>query len=133
MLHDSVFKSIPKGGDVLTIGLEDAVELLKQARPRAGATPLKDLGPHPSDNEPVQVFEGRYGAYVKHGKVNATIPKELSVEAITLTDALALIEARGGARPEEEGRRNPQRRPRRKPPPRKVRRKRVRKKKAEDE
>jgi DNA topoisomerase-1 len=97
VLHDSVFKSIPKGGDVLTIGLEEAVELLKQARPRAGATPLKDLGPHPSDNEPVQVFEGRYGAYVKHGKVNATIPKETSVEAITLEEALALIEARGGA------------------------------------
>src|SRR5262249_49422670 len=66
-----VFKSIPKDQDVLRIDLAAAVELLKQARTRRGATPLRELGPHPADGQPVQVFSGKYGPYVKHGKVNA--------------------------------------------------------------
>ena len=52
------------------------------------ATPLRELGNHPDDGEPVQVFEGRYGPYVKHGKINATIPKDHDPTAITLEQAL---------------------------------------------
>src|SRR5262249_51704464 len=94
------FKSIPKDVDVLKVDLATAVELLKQARTRRGATALRELGPHPADSQPVQVFSGKYGPYVKHGKTNATIPKEMTVEQVTLEQALALLEARqarGGA------------------------------------
>lgn len=94
VLHDGKFKSIPKTLDLFTIDLPTAVELLKQARTRSGATALKDLGLHPADQQPVQVFEGKYGPYVKHGKLNATIPKESSVDDVTLEQALALLEAR---------------------------------------
>lgn len=101
VLHEGKYKSIPKNLDLFNIDLATAVELLKQARTRGGATPLKELGPHPTDNQPVQVFEGKYGPYVKHGKLNATIPKDSSVDAVTLEQALALLEeraARGGGK-----------------------------------
>ena len=99
VLHDGVYKSLPKDEDVLKIELERAVELLKQARPRGGATPLKELGNHPVDEQPIQVFEGRYGAYVKHGKINATIPKDQTVESLTLEQAVALIADKAGGPP----------------------------------
>jgi DNA topoisomerase-1 len=94
VVHEKVFKSLPKDQDVLKIDLATAVELLKQARTRQGATPIKELGAHPEDGQPIQVFAGKYGPYVKHGKVNATIPKEMPVEEVTLSQALSLIEAR---------------------------------------
>ncbi|MFN0055139.1 MAG: type I DNA topoisomerase [Planctomycetales bacterium] len=94
VLHEGVYKSLPKGGDVMSIDLASAIELLKQARTRAAATPLKELGAHPDDNQPIQVFEGKYGVYVKHGKLNATIPKDTPLEEVTLSLALSLLEAR---------------------------------------
>jgi DNA topoisomerase-1 len=53
------------------------------------------LGEHP-DGGPVQVMPGKYGPYVKWGKVNATLPKELTPEAVTLEEALALIAEKAG-------------------------------------
>jgi DNA topoisomerase-1 len=99
VLHDGVYKSLPKDEDVLKVGLDRAVELLKMARTRGGATPRKELGAHPVDGEPVQIFDGRYGAYVKHGKINATIPKDQSVDELTLEQAVALILERAGSAP----------------------------------
>jgi len=99
VLHDKVYASIPKEKDVLTIGLEDAVDLIKNKRGRKTATPLKELGPHPEDGEMVAVFEGRYGPYVKHGKINATLPKETEPDSVTLERALDMIAekaAKGG-------------------------------------
>ncbi|MSR56124.1 MAG: type I DNA topoisomerase [Planctomycetaceae bacterium] len=101
VLHEGKFKSIPKDQDLFTIDLAAAVELLKQARTRAAATPLRELGVHPEDNQPVQVFSGKYGPYVKHGKINATLPKETPVAEVTLAQALTLIDeraARGGGK-----------------------------------
>ncbi|MGE5194596.1 MAG: type I DNA topoisomerase [Deltaproteobacteria bacterium] len=95
--------------DVFRIDLATAVELLKLARTRGAATPLRELGAHPEDGQPVQVFSGKYGPYVKHGKVNATIPKETPVEEVTLAQALSLLEARaarGGGAPRRAARRS---------------------------
>jgi DNA topoisomerase-1 len=98
-----------KVGDVFRIDLGTAIELLKLARTRTAATPLRELGAHPEDGQPVQIFSGKYGPYVKHGKVNATIPKETPVEEVTLAQALALLDARiargGGPRPRRTTRR----------------------------
>jgi len=74
--------------DALSVNLEVAVDMLKHARKRSAPTPIKELGPHPDDGETVAVFEGRYGPYVKHGKINATIPKDHELDSITLDDAL---------------------------------------------
>ncbi len=98
VLHDGKYKSLGKEHDVLTIDLPTSVELLAQAKgPRRGATPVKELGPHPQDQQPVQVFEGRYGAYVKHGDINATLPKDVSVETIEMELAVELLAARAAA------------------------------------
>lgn len=91
--HDGKFKSIPRTDSIFDIGLERAVELLAQAK-TGGATVLRTLGEHPDDNAPIEVCSGRYGPYVRHGKINATLPKEASPETITLAEAIELISAK---------------------------------------
>ena len=92
-----VYASLKDPADVFEIGMNRAVELLaeKRANPggrgRGAAKPLRELGEHPDEGGPVQVFEGRYGPYVKWGKVNATLPKDETPEEITLEAATALI------------------------------------------
>jgi DNA topoisomerase I len=95
--HAGRYKSLAKDDDVLTITMDRAVELIKEIKGRAGATPLKELGEHPKEGGPIQIFEGRYGPYVKHGKTNATLPKEKDPLAITLEEAITLLDARAGA------------------------------------
>ena len=58
---------------------------------------LKELGEHPELGGKVQVLSGRYGPYVKHGKVNATIPKDAEPEKITMEEAVKLLEARAAS------------------------------------
>ena len=90
--HDGKFKSIPRTDSIFDIALERAVELLAQAR--EGNTVLRTLGDHPDDKASVEVCSGRYGNYVRHGKVNATLPKDISLEELTLEQALELIAAK---------------------------------------
>jgi DNA topoisomerase I len=103
--HDGKYKSIPKDDDVLTIGLNRAVDLLAQeskGRGRGAPTPGKPVGNHPDDNQPITLHDGRYGHYVKWGKVNATIPKGLPPDSISLDQAVGLLNERaaktGGGR-----------------------------------
>ncbi len=97
--HGTVYANIPDVEEVFTIGMNRAVEVLAQklAGRRGGtaAEPLRALGEHP-DGGPVQVMPGKYGPYVKWAKVNATLPKELAPEAVTLEEALALIAEKAG-------------------------------------
>jgi DNA topoisomerase-1 len=60
------------------------------------------LGEHPSDGGKVQVLSGRYGPYVKHGDVNATLPRSKDPAALTMEEAVELIAeriAKGPAKP----------------------------------
>ena len=91
--HDGKFKSIPRGDSIFDIRLERAVELLAQPR-TSSTTVLRALGEHPDDKAPVELCSGRYGPYARHGKINATLPKNISPEEITLEQALALLAAR---------------------------------------
>jgi DNA topoisomerase-1 len=95
--NEKTYKSLQKTDDVLTVGLARALELLSQARVKTGPAPIRELGKHPEDQEPVNVYEGRYGQYVKHGDINATIPKDKTAESITLEEALDLIKERAAA------------------------------------
>jgi DNA topoisomerase-1 len=94
------YRSLKKGDDVLTISMDRALEILSQPKKSKGGsrskskTPLKELGEHPEDKEPVNVYEGPYGTYVKHGKTNAGLPEDLSVEDITLEKAVELLAAK---------------------------------------
>ncbi len=92
--HERTFASLKPGDDVLTVGLERALELIAQKALKNA--PLRQLGVHPETGAPVDVFEGRYGAYVKHRKTNATIPKDLDVDAVTLEQALEWLRAKEG-------------------------------------
>ncbi|MBT1154887.1 type I DNA topoisomerase [Aminobacter anthyllidis] len=106
VLHDGAYANLESIEDVFSIGLNRAVTVLaeKQAKGkggRGGGTPaaLKDLGEHPAGGGNVTVRDGKYGAYVNFGKVNATLPKGTDPAAITMEAALALIaekEAKGG-------------------------------------
>lgn len=62
----------------------------------AAASALRVLGKHPADNQEVSVHNGRYGPYVKHGKVNATLPDKDGVDNITLEEAVELLDAKAG-------------------------------------
>ena len=95
--HGRTYANLPEVEEVFTIGMNRAVEVLanKFSRARVTAEPIKDFGEHP-DGGPVQVMPGRYGPYVKWGKVNATIPKEIVPEEITQEQALELLAERAG-------------------------------------
>ena len=97
LVHQGKFKSIPADDPdgVLGIGLDRAVFLLaQQSKSRNGFGTLKELGAHPADGKPVTISKGRFGAYVKHGAVNATIPKEIAVEDVTLAQAVEWLAAK---------------------------------------
>jgi DNA topoisomerase-1 len=92
--HDGQFKSIPRDESVFDIGLERAVALLKEPKQFGGRGALKVLGKHPEDGQAVSLYSGRYGPYVKHGKVNATLPDEGMISTVTLEEALELLAAK---------------------------------------
>jgi DNA topoisomerase-1 len=96
--HNGAFKSLTPDDDVLTIGINRAVALLAEApKGRGGSVaPLRVLGEHPSGGE-IALYKGRYGPYVKHGSVNATLPRATDPEALTLDEAVALVDARAAA------------------------------------
>jgi DNA topoisomerase-1 len=89
------YRSLKAGDDVLTISLARALELLAEPKKsrggRSAAKPLRELGAHPEDAEPVNVLNGPYGLYVKHGKTNVGLPEGESVETMTLEKALELL------------------------------------------
>lgn len=90
--HDSEYRSLTKHDNVLTIDLDRALILLAQEKGQRRSKAIRELGEHPKDGTPVAIYEGRYGPYVKHGKVNASLPKNASVEALTMKEALELLE-----------------------------------------
>jgi DNA topoisomerase-1 len=103
--HGRTYANLKEVDDVFTIGMNRAVEeLAKKASrgsARTAATPLKELGEHPNEGGPVNVMDGRYGAYVKFGKVNATLPKDVKPEDVTMDMAVQLISekaAKGGTK-----------------------------------
>jgi DNA topoisomerase-1 len=95
--HGKTYANLKDPEEVLTIGMNRAMELIAQKAARgsgrAAVKPLRVLGEHPDGGE-VALYEGRYGPYVKWEKVNATVPKEIEPEAVTLEQAVELIAAK---------------------------------------
>src|SRR5690606_11669183 len=101
LLHDGSYANLDSVEDVFSIGLNRAVSVIAErkdrranGRGRSSAEPLKDLGEHPQEGGRITVRNGRYGPYVNHGKVNATLPKGKEPESVTLEEALELIAAK---------------------------------------
>ncbi len=96
--HGDRYVNLPKDDDsVLVIGLNRAVTVIAEAPAKRGggrgaaAKPLKDLGAHPESGEAITVHDGRYGPYVKMGKINATLPKDLTPDALSLERAVEIL------------------------------------------
>ncbi len=98
LLHDGKYTSLTSEDDLLTVGMNRAVALISESGKKSSAEPLRVIGAHPEGGD-VAVFAGRYGPYVKHGKVNASLGKGQTPEKITLEEAIALINARAAAAP----------------------------------
>ncbi|MBX9616644.1 MAG: type I DNA topoisomerase [Caulobacteraceae bacterium] len=105
ILHAGTYANVADIDEVFEIGLNRAVVLLAEKRAGkfagrgAAVAPLKDLGAHPESGEPVHVMAGRFGPYVKSGKINATLPKGTAPEDMTLEVAVPLLAARALAAP----------------------------------
>lgn len=105
LLHDGKYARLKSTEEVLTMGMNQAVVTLAEAANRGGrgerkaAAALKELGEHPESGAAVKVMDGRYGPYVTDGKVNATLPKGMSPDELTLEQAVELIAAKAAKGP----------------------------------
>jgi DNA topoisomerase I len=100
--HNKTYANLEPGDDIFHIGLNRAVTLIaekiaKGPRKRFGADPGRALGDHPTKGGPIAAKNGRYGPYVSHDGVNATLPNDKTPETVTLEEAAALIDARAGS------------------------------------
>jgi DNA topoisomerase-1 len=92
--HDGKYASLDGVDEVFTVGPNRAISLLaekKTGRGRATPAVIKELGEHPVEGGPMTVRSGRYGPYVNHGKLNATLPRSLKPEDVTADQAVALL------------------------------------------
>jgi DNA topoisomerase-1 len=92
--HGDRFISLPEDDDILTIGINRAVTVIAEAGEKGKAGTGKELGSHPSDGKPIQLGSGRFGPYVKHGKIYASIPRGTEPDDVTLEQAIELIAAK---------------------------------------
>jgi DNA topoisomerase I len=104
-------RSLPREVSPLDVTLEQALELLAQPKTRgrgraaAPREPLKTFEASPVTGEPVKVLSGRYGNYVTDGTTNATLPKDVTPETLTLPQALDLLAERAARGPAPKARR----------------------------
>ena len=103
--HKSTYASLGDIEEVFEVGQNRAVTLLAEKRAgggrgaRGAPAALKELGAHPVSGEPIRVLSGRYGPYVNAGKVNANVPRGADPAAMTLEQAVTLLDARAAQAP----------------------------------
>ena len=131
LVHDGKYARLQSTAEVFETGMNAAVVKLAEAaagggRPARGAArePLKVLGAHPRSEAEIRLMEGRYGPYVTDGETNATLPKTITPEQLTLEEAAQLIDARAASTPAKGRKKAPAKKaaakkaPARKPPAR---------------
>ncbi|BAZ01940.1 DNA topoisomerase I [Tolypothrix tenuis PCC 7101] len=97
------YRSLKAADNVLTVSLERALDLL--AEPKKGRSSssskskaaLRELGTHPDDDTPINIYDGPYGPYIKNGKTNVSLPEGQSVEDMTLEKALELLASKASS------------------------------------
>jgi DNA topoisomerase I len=108
--HGKVYANLGKDDDVLEIGGNRAIDLIVAKESGAGgfrrgaADPGRELGADPASGKTVVVKAGRFGPYVTDGETNATLPRTVAQEAVTLEEALQFLAARREAGPSKKGR-----------------------------
>ncbi len=102
------YRSLKAADNVLTVDFDRALQLLAEPKAvrgkRGTAKALRELGAHPEEGDPVNIYDGPYGAYIKYGKVNASLPEGETVESITMETALGAIAAKAGTKAGTKGR-----------------------------
>jgi DNA topoisomerase I len=122
ILHDGMYANLESMEEVFSVGINRAVTLLAEKakggkgrfqRPKAKV--LKDLGEHPAEGGKIEVLEGRYGPYVSHNKVNATLPKGQEPEAVTVDLAVNLLAEKAAKKPAKKAAKKPAKKAAKKP------------------
>ena len=95
--HEDTYAAIPADEDVLAIGLNRAVDLIaekqvRESRARGPKQVLRNLGPHPDDGAPVWLKTGHYGPFVAHRRRYASLPEDVSEDALSLEQAVELLD-----------------------------------------
>ncbi len=93
ILHDKKYKALEKTDNILDIELERAIELIAKPSQRGNAT-LKTFGEHPTEKKNITAHDGKFGPYVKCGKINASILGDQTIDSLKLEDAIRLIDER---------------------------------------
>ena len=98
-----IYANMKDPEEVFIVGMNRAIELIAEKIAQGGgrgqaAEPLKELGEHPTEGGAINVMDGRYGPYVKWEKINATLPKELDPKAVTLEEAVVLVDAKAATK-----------------------------------
>jgi DNA topoisomerase-1 len=104
--HLTTYANVPDVNELFDIGINRAVTLIAEKRAGKGAgrgrgqaaPPLRELGNH-TDGEPIRLYSGRFGPYLKHGQINANIPRGADPASITLEQAIELVDVRAAAAP----------------------------------
>ncbi|MFC7053003.1 type I DNA topoisomerase [Hansschlegelia quercus] len=103
--HDGVYANLDSAEEVFTVGLNRAVSVIAEKKEKRGgrgqAAAGRVVGDHP-EGGPVTVHAGRYGPYVKHGSINATLPQGSDPETLTLEQALPIIAAKAASGPSKK-------------------------------
>jgi DNA topoisomerase-1 len=115
LAHDGKYAKLASTAEVFEVGMNAAVAKLADAaagggRKAGSREPLKVLGAHPRTELEIRLMEGRFGPYVTDGTTNATLPKSLAPDQLTLEEAAQLIDeraARGPAPKKGRGRKAP--------------------------
>ena len=98
--HKKTYASLTSDLALFTVSFEEALSLIKAKESgggRGGAKALKSLGEHPEGGE-LLIYDGRYGPYVKYGKLNASLPKDTDPEKFSIEEALALLEKKAASK-----------------------------------
>lgn len=117
LAHSGKYARLGSTAEVFETGMNAAVVKLAEAaagggRPQRGAqAPLKVLGNHPRTEAEIRLMEGRFGPYVTDGTTNATLPKSIEKDALTLEEAAQLIDARAAMAPAKKGKKKPAAKP----------------------
>ncbi|WP_106639151.1 type I DNA topoisomerase [Allosphingosinicella vermicomposti] len=113
LAHDGKYAKLGSTADVFETGMNAAVVKLAEAaagggRARGGSRePLKVLGAHPRTEVEIKLMEGRFGPYVTDGTTNATLPRSIDPQALTLEEAAQLIDDRAAKGPAKKGKKAP--------------------------
>ena len=93
ILHDKKYKALEKTDNILDIELEKALELISKPTQRGNAT-LKNFGEHPTEKKNITAHDGKFGPYVKCGKINASLLGDQTIDSLNLEEAIKLIDER---------------------------------------